>query len=67
MARIRKQFLMTLRGADVFAEYERAHREIWPEMAALLTGHGVHNYSIAMDESTLTLFAYAEVRRRRRA
>ena len=61
-ARIRKQFLMKLRSADVFAEYERAHTEIWPEMVDLLKAHGVHNYSIALDASTLTLFAYAEVR-----
>jgi L-rhamnose mutarotase len=43
------------------AEYERRHREIWPELQELLRGAGVRNYSIFLDRSTGTLFAYQEV------
>lgn len=28
------------------AEYDRAHREIWPEMLAMLHGSGITQYSI---------------------
>lgn len=39
------------------AEYKRRHDEIWPELAALLRQHGISDYSIFLDEATLTLFA----------
>src|SRR5438093_6648101 len=39
------------------AEYRRCHDEIWPELAALLRQHGISDYSIFLDEETLTLFA----------
>ena len=39
------------------AEYQKRHDEIWPELAALLTESGVSDYSIFLDEETLTLFA----------
>lgn len=38
-------------------EYERRHREIWPELVALLKGTGIKDYSIYLDEETSTLFA----------
>jgi len=38
-------------------EYQRRHDEIWPELAALLREHGISDYSIFLDEETLTLFA----------
>jgi L-rhamnose mutarotase len=38
-------------------EYQRRHDEIWPELSQLLTAHGIHNYSIFLDESRLELFA----------
>ena len=39
------------------AEYRRRHDEIWPELVALLGQHGISDYSIFLDEETLTLFA----------
>lgn len=41
-------------------EYKRRHDEIWPELAAYLKTFGIANYSIFLDEQTLTLFAYLE-------
>lgn len=38
-------------------EYKRRHDEIWPELSAVLTEAGVSDYSIFLDEETLTLFA----------
>jgi len=43
------------------AEYARRHNPIWPELAAVLSAHGVHNYSIFFDAATLQLFAYVEI------
>lgn len=58
---IRKAFLMTLKpGAEV--EYERRHNPIWPELQAVLSNHGVHNYSIFLTGGgERRLFAYAEI------
>jgi L-rhamnose mutarotase len=39
------------------AEYQRRHDELWPELAAELRAAGVSDYSIFLDEETLTLFA----------
>jgi L-rhamnose mutarotase len=39
------------------AEYKKRHDEIWPELAAALNAAGVSDYSIFLDEETLTLFA----------
>ena len=39
------------------AEYKKRHNEIWPELAAALNAAGVSDYSIFLDEETLTLFA----------
>lgn len=41
----------------VIDEYRRRHDEIWPELSALLTDSGIQDYSIFLDEVTLTLFA----------
>ncbi|WP_321782982.1 L-rhamnose mutarotase [Paraburkholderia sp. J94] len=38
-------------------EYERRHREIWPELAQSLRDAGVSDYWIFLDESTHALFA----------
>lgn len=38
-------------------EYEKRHREIWPELAALLKDNGITDYSIFLDSDTSTLFA----------
>ena len=39
------------------AEYKKRHDEIWPELAEELSKAGVSDYSIFLDEQTLTLFA----------
>ncbi len=39
------------------AEYQKRHDEIWPELSQVLTDAGVADYSIFLDEETLTLFA----------
>ncbi|TCP89797.1 L-rhamnose mutarotase [Sphingomonas sp. PP-CE-1A-559] len=41
----------------VVDEYRKRHDEIWPELSALLTESGIHDYSIFLDEATLALFA----------
>jgi len=38
-------------------EYKKRHNEIWPELSQMLTDAGVSDYSIFLDEETLTLFA----------
>lgn len=38
-------------------EYQKRHDAIWPELAALLSKSGISDYSIFLDEETLTLFA----------
>ena len=40
------------------AEYERRHREIWPELVTLLKDTGVIDYQIFLDQETSILFAY---------
>jgi len=57
---IRKAFLMSVQP-DQHAEYERRHNPVWPEMIATLRAHGVHNYSIFLDEQTHSLFGYVEI------
>lgn len=39
------------------AEYKKRHDEIWPELSVELSAAGVSDYSIFLDEETLTLFA----------
>lgn len=43
-------------------EYKRRHEKIWPEMVKILKKHKVESYSIFLDEETLTLFAYVEIK-----
>ena len=45
----------------VVDEYRKRHDEIWPELSALLTESGIHDYSIFLDETTLALFAVLEL------
>lgn len=52
----RHAFKMQLKPG-VAAEYKKRHDEIWPELAAELRAAGVSDYSIFLDEETLTLFA----------
>ncbi len=49
-------FKMKLK-AGFEAEYKKRHDEIWPELSQELTDAGVSDYSIFLDEETLTLFA----------
>jgi L-rhamnose mutarotase len=53
---IRHAFKMKLKPGAV-AEYKKRHDEIWPELAAELKAAGISDYSIFLDEETLTLFA----------
>ena len=43
------------------AEYKRRHAAIWPELAILLKGSGIEEYSIFLDEETLILFGYLRI------
>lgn len=52
----RVAFKMRLKPG-VVAEYKKRHDELWPELAAELRAAGVSDYSIFLDEETLTLFA----------
>jgi len=38
-------------------EYERRHRDIWPDLVDALHNAGVHDYRIFLDEETNHLFA----------
>lgn len=57
---IRKAFRMAVNAGEE-GEYERRHRPIWPELQEVLRRHGVHNYSIFLDERDGSLFAYVEI------
>ena len=52
----RHAFKMKLKPG-IAAEYKKRHDEIWPELARELRDAGVGDYSIFLDEETLTLFA----------
>lgn len=49
-------FIMQLKPGQV-AEYKRRHDEIWPDLAAAIRDAGISDYSIFLDEESLTLFA----------
>lgn len=53
---IRNAFKMKLKPGFE-AEYQKRHDEIWPELALELKMAGISDYSIFLDEETLTLFA----------
>jgi L-rhamnose mutarotase len=42
-------------------EYRRRHDAIWPELSDLLRDTGIRDYSIFLDEGTMTLFAYLRI------
>ena len=42
-------------------EYKRRHDQLWPEMVDMIHAHGGRNYSIFLDERSLTLFAVIEI------
>lgn len=45
----------------VIEEYRKRHDEIWPELTNLLSDAGIYDYTIFLDESTLSLFAVLHV------
>ena len=38
-------------------KYKKRHNEIWPELSQTLTNAGISDYSIFLDEESLSLFA----------
>lgn len=46
----------------VMAEYKRRHDELWPELGEALTAAGIYDYSIFLDEETMSLFAVLRLR-----
>lgn len=52
----RTAFKMKLKPGAA-AEYKQRHDHIWPELVAELRSAGISDYSIFLDEETLTLFA----------
>ena len=46
----------------VVEEYRRRHDEIWPELAQAISDAGIYDYSIFLDEETLSLFAVLKLR-----
>jgi L-rhamnose mutarotase len=52
----RHAFKMKLKPG-MAAEYKKRHDAIWPELAAELKAAGISDYTIFLDEETLTLFA----------
>lgn len=57
---IRKAFVMSVHAGQE-NEYERRHNPIPAELAAVLSAHGVHNYSIFLHPETRQLFGYLEI------
>ena len=43
-------------------EYKKRHDEIWPELSKLLSERGIYDYSIFLDEETLSLFAVQKLK-----
>jgi L-rhamnose mutarotase len=46
----------------VIEEYRKRHDDIWPELSVLLSDSGIYDYSIFLDEDTLSLFAVLKLR-----
>ena len=57
---IRNAFTMKLKKGFE-EEYKRRHDEIWHELSTELSKSGVSDYSIFLDEETLTLFAFQKL------
>lgn len=49
-------FRMQLRPGTI-DEYKQRHEEIWPELAEAISAAGIYDYSIFLDEASLSLFA----------
>ena len=46
---------------NVVDEYKRRHDEIWPELVELIREQGISDYSIFLDEQSLTLYAVQKI------
>lgn len=57
---VQKAFKMKLYPGQE-AEYEKRHRQLWPEMKEMIHAYGGRNYSIFLDRETGTLFGYIEI------
>jgi len=56
----RVAFKMQLHAGKV-EEYKRRHDELWPDLHALLKQTGIKDYSIFLDETTLSLFGVLQI------
>lgn len=56
-----RAFKMQLKPG-VIAEYRKRHDELWPDLAEALRGAGIFDYSIFLDENTLSLFAVLKLK-----
>lgn len=52
----RHAFTMKLKPGSE-QEYKKRHDALWPELSGVLRDAGISDYSIFLDEQTLTLFA----------
>jgi L-rhamnose mutarotase len=57
---IRQAYTMKLKPGFA-AEYKKRHDEIWPELVSELRAAGISDFSIFLDEKTLTLFAVRKI------
>lgn len=57
---LRQAYTMRLKPGAA-AEYKRRHDAIWPELATELRAAGISDFSIFLDEKTLTLFAVRKI------
>ena len=57
----RAAFKMKLK-AGYEKEYKKRHDEIWPELKKKLSRAGIYDYSIFLDNETLTLFAVQKLK-----
>jgi L-rhamnose mutarotase len=57
----RVAFKMKLTSAKHIAEYKKRHDEILPELVTLLKSTGISDYSIFLDQDSLTLFAQFKI------
>ena len=57
-----KRVALTMKLKEGYEEeYKIRHDNLWPEMAELIKNYGIEDYSIFLDEETLTLFAALKV------
>ena len=62
----RQAFIMKL-NPGCKDEYKNRHDQIWPKLKEMLSSVGISDYSIYLDESTMTLFATLKLSENNRA